>query len=367
MREINRDNLEDFIRGTAILGTGGGGDPYIGRLMLKQELDNGGKIRLIDPDDVTDDIFAISLSCMGAPTVFVEKLPNIITAIEGMRRVEKELGRKFNAIIPLECGGLNATLPLAVAARLGLPVIDGDGMGRAFPEFQMTTFNFAGVNCAPFVMTDDFGNTVIIDTADAFRAESYGRPVCVKMGGIAQIATYAMTGSQIRNSIVPRTVTLAFEIGRTIRLARISGEKSAAEALIEYFAVSNPPRFSRLVFEGKVEDVIRESSDGWVRGHVKLTNEFDDIVEIPFQNEFSKCILNGQTVVINPDLILILDRETGDAITTESLQYGQRVRVIGVSAVPIMCTPTALEIIGPRSFGFDEDYVSLEHLSWISK
>ena len=54
MTRITMDNLHDFIRGTAILGTGGGGDPYVGRLMLEQELVKCGGIDLIDPDDVRD-------------------------------------------------------------------------------------------------------------------------------------------------------------------------------------------------------------------------------------------------------------------------------------------------------------------------
>lgn len=367
MTEINLDNLNDFIRGTAILGTGGGGDPYIGGLILKQELEKCGRIELIDPKDAPDDLFAVSLACMGAPTVFVEKIPNTKTAIDGMRRSERELGRKFNAIIPLEAGGLNATLPLAVAARLGLPVVDGDGMGRAFPEFQMTTFNFAGVRCAPFVMSDDFGNTVLIDTDDASRAESYGRPVCVKMGGIAQIASYAMTGEEIRRCTVPRTVTLALAIGRTVREARIKGEQNTAEALTNYFKTSNPPRFSRTLFEGKVEDVMRESSDGWVRGQVQLVNDAGNVMEIPFQNEFTRAVLDDRTVAITPDLIMVLDRETGEAITTETLRYGQRVRVLGVAAVSIMRTPEALQIIGPHAFGVDEDYTPLENIAWNEK
>ena len=100
MSNITLDNLEDFIRGTAILGTGGGGDPYIGRLMLEQELHKCGEIRLIAPQDVPDDLFGISLACMGAPTAFVEKLPNASAMIASMRRAEKELGREFNAIVP---------------------------------------------------------------------------------------------------------------------------------------------------------------------------------------------------------------------------------------------------------------------------
>ena len=36
MRQIGKDNLEDIAIGAAVLGTGGGGDPYIGKLMAQQ-------------------------------------------------------------------------------------------------------------------------------------------------------------------------------------------------------------------------------------------------------------------------------------------------------------------------------------------
>ena len=176
-----------------------------------------------------------------------------------------------------------------MAARLGLPVIDGDGMGRAFPEFQMTTFNICGVSANPFVMTDDFGNTIVLDTDSALRTEQYGRPVCVKMGGIAQVACYAMDGQQVRESCVPRTVSLAVEIGRTIREIRVAGEVDICEGLIDYFKTSNPPRFSRILFDGKVQDVLRETKDGWTIGTVLMeaSDGSSDEMVLSFQNEFS--------------------------------------------------------------------------------
>ncbi len=366
MSVINLGNLEDFIRGTAILGTGGGGDPYIGRLMLEQELRTCGEIRLIDPENVPDDLFAVSVACMGAPTVFVEKLPNVATAIDGIRRMEKEVDRSFNAIIPLEAGGLNATLPLLVAARLGLPVVDGDGMGRAFPEFQMTTFNIYDVNVNPFVMSDDFGNTVVIETDTAIRTETYGRPVCVKMGGIAQVASYPMNGVEVRRSCVPRTVSLALEIGETVRRARIEGNEGVCETLVDYFKASNPPRFSRVLFDGKVQDVVRETSAGFTVGKARLTGLADEKSEllVTFQNEFSHAVVDGRTVALVPDLITVLDRETGEPITTETLCYGQRVKVLGIAAVDVMRTKEALVFIGPRAFAIDEDFRPLETLAW---
>ena len=45
--------------------------------------------------------------------------------------------------------------------QTGLPVIDGDGMGRAFPELQMKTFSIYGVKATPAALCDVRHNTAI--------------------------------------------------------------------------------------------------------------------------------------------------------------------------------------------------------------
>ena len=73
MEKLSLDNLEDFLRGTAFLGTGGGGDPYVGGLMLRQELEKGIDCKLIKGSEVDDNDLIIPIAVMGAPTVIVER------------------------------------------------------------------------------------------------------------------------------------------------------------------------------------------------------------------------------------------------------------------------------------------------------
>jgi len=60
-----------------------------------------------------------------------------------------------------------------------------------------------------------------------------------------------------------------------------------------------------------------------------------------------------------PDIICILDATTGEAIGTEALRYGQRVKVVALPAPAIQTTPKGLEQVGPRAFGYDFDFRSL--------
>ncbi len=74
--KIGLEHVEDLACGAAILGTGGGGDPYIGSLMLRQAIRDHGPIDLVDVEELGDDDFVVPFAMMGAPTVIVEKLPN---------------------------------------------------------------------------------------------------------------------------------------------------------------------------------------------------------------------------------------------------------------------------------------------------
>lgn len=43
-------------------------------------------------------------------------------------------------------------------------------------------------------------------------------------------------------------------------------------------------------------------------------------------------------------------------MTTEQIRYSLRVGVVVLPANPMLKTPQALQVVGPRAFGFDMDY-----------
>ena len=72
---ITAADLDDIAVGGAILGTGGGGDPYIGKLMAQRAIRKHGPVRMIDVEEVDDEALVVPCAMMGAPTVMVEKIP----------------------------------------------------------------------------------------------------------------------------------------------------------------------------------------------------------------------------------------------------------------------------------------------------
>jgi uncharacterized protein len=373
--QIELAHCRDFARGAAFLGTGGGGDPYIGRLLLEQALRRGGPAQVIAVEDLDDEALVVPIGGMGAPTAIIEKIVGFAEGERVLRTLEARLGRKATALMSAEIGGLNALYPVAMAAHLGLPIVDGDGMGRAFPELQMVSFSIFGQRLSPMVMGDENGDTVIIESSDNHRVEKLARPVVVPMGGLCMLALCPMSGSAVKECAVRGTLGLAVGIGRAIGQARRE-QSDPFEGLFAYLRSTEYYRHCKLLFDGKIVDLRRETRDGWAIGHVVLEEiapflpspaergrvraGASEPLTITFRNELLRAQRAGRTVAIVPDLIAILDRETAEPITTENLKYGQRVKVVGASVPPIMRSERALEVWGPRAFGFDEPFQPIE-------
>jgi len=355
MRLIHPENLEDIALGATVLGTGGGGDPYVGKLMALQAIRRSGPVQLVDPSEVDDDAIIAHTAMMGAPTVMVEKLPNGREIEHALLSLQSYLGKKIDYTTSAEAGGINSTIPFTVAARLGLPMVDADGMGRAFPELQMVTPTLYGISATPMAIADEKGNSAVINAPTNRWTETMARTITIDMGSTALIALYPMTGRQLKEAMIGGTLTRAETIGRTLREAR-EGHRDPIEALLRVTGGFE-------VFCGKVQDVRRRTERGFARGEATIEGLDEDEsskLVLHFQNENLVAIRDGEIIVSVPDLITVLDAETGDPITTEGLRYGFRVVVIGIPSHPKWRSPMGLEIVGPRYFGYDIDYVPIE-------
>jgi hypothetical protein len=354
---VDTDTIDDIALGATVLGTGGGGDPHVGKLVARQAIEEHGPVELLAPEDLADDDFVIPSAQMGAPTVSVEKLPGGDEAVAALERVERAVGRDADATMPIECGGINSTFPFAVAARRGLPVVDADGMGRAFPELQHETFNIYGVSGTPAAVGDEHGDTCLIETATNERLEWLARGVTVRMGGVAYVSDYPMSGREVRETAIPGTMSLARDVGAAVRTAGTDVVGAIREVTAESIYGA-----ARSLFEGKIVDVKRRNRRGFVVGDVSLDGLGPDdgqTMTIEFQNENLGARVDGEWVATVPDLITVLDRETGLPIPTESLRYGARVRVLAIPTPELMRTDAALDVWGPETFGLDTDYVPL--------
>ena len=348
MKELGLSDAQALALGAGILGTGGGGNTYLGRIWLEQEFVRSKNLcPVIDADDVDDNALICAIGTMGAPTVAVEKLPRGDELEKAVRTLESHLRAKFDAIAIGEIGGANALKPIICALQMGLPVVDGDPMGRAFPELQMDTFAIGGLDLSPLALVDCHGNQIILESVSGpLQAELYARNLTIEMGGSVALAMPVVTGAELKKFIIRKTLSLSIAIGNAVLKARGEGS-DPVEPIISLTK-------GQVLFRGKIIDVERRTTKGFSKGSMRLSafGDQNDQLEIEFQNENLIAHRNGRTVCTVPDLISLVNVEDGEPIGTEMLRYGLRVAVIGMPAPEELKTSRALEFVDPEAFGY---------------
>lgn len=351
--------------GAAALGCGGGGNSYYGQLVARRLLAANTAVRVIDVDEMEPGSFAITSAAVGAPLVALEKPPSMIALHAGLSSIRDALKGRVSAFFAAEIGGLQCIFPLLLAAEAGLPLLDGDGMGRAFPELQMTTFSIYGTTPGlPHALSSDRGalpfpslgnDEYAHSTAEppGIRFERAVRKVCTDNGGFIYL-TSAFDQKSLSRTLVRGSIALALRIGRAIASARDAARDPVA-------AIADAADGRKLIV-GKILDVERQFRAGHDWGTVRLEGVEEDrgrVAEIAFKNEYLIAKIDDKIELTVPDLITLAETETGIPVSTDILRPGLRVTVLGLPASGLLTTPAALKSVGPGAFGYDLPYVPL--------
>ena len=89
-------------------------------------------------------------------------------------------------------------------------------------------------------------------------------------------------------------------------------------------------------------------------------NEAEKAAARAVQNENLTATVEGEILATTPDLICLVDTDTFQPVPTDALKYGKRVMVVGLKCFPLWRTQAGLDLVGPRYFGVDTDYIPLE-------
>lgn len=331
--KLNSENIEALLIGLGIFGTGGGGDPEWGLKILENDLAHGRVCEIIDPEDIEDDAFVCSGGIMGSVKTLgnvshdeiVAKWEDDFVLIKAFKEMEKIKGKELDYIIPFEAGGLNTPVMMSLAARMGIPIINGDAVGRSAPETQMTSFIGHGISLTPMPLVDHLGNVIVVMEAnETTYADEIGRFVVTKGGGLGGNSHYAMTGSELKRSCVPHVITDAIEYGKAILDAREKG----LDPVKAFSGVAN----GKIMFTGVIENVAGDDKGGFYLTNVSVkgTKEFAGRkLDSVFKNETMVVWVDGEIKSIFPDIAFILDPKTGSGLMSADLEEGQEIAFVG--------------------------------------
>ena len=366
-------DCSDFIDGCLFVSTGGGGDPDTGMSILEAALAEGLSLGWSDKSLISDGALTAMVYGMGsiAPTgadqdevlrslgVGDEPRSEAQAMQDALGVLSEYLGEPIDCIVVAELGAYNSPAPLAVAARLGIPVVDGDYSGRAVPEEMQSTPHAYGVASDPLVSVDRWGNTAIVaKAANSYMLERVGRHL--SMAGITgtAVASTAIRGSRMKEILVPRTLSQCLEIGRACRLGVSRGDDPIEAAL----QVVGGWR----LFEGTVTGKEWEDSGGFMVGTLDIAGTGPSAgrsLRAWFKNEIHVTWLDGRPWVCSPDLVTLVNPQTGRGYTNTAIDAGDEVVAVGMRGLGVMREPSILaSASGPAYFGFDAPYVPIEQL-----
>ncbi|CUM65848.1 uncharacterized protein PRCAT00003497001 [Priceomyces carsonii] len=367
----------EFIRiGSYILGCGGGGDPYTKALQTKKMIESGLVIKVVDIDGIPgifespNELLTVPLAACGSPTVISEQLQGH-EFLHAFKTLIRHSNLKPNAVIPLEIGGSNGFQAFLLSGlyEYDLKVVDADLMGRAYPMiWQISPVLYKDVLGYSNIfqnssLSDGNGNDFLLSNVKSeLYAEKIIRATLSEVGSYVGMATSPLKYEELKKFSIRNSISLAWRIGRAVTLAKDSRNlDTVPEFIINAIGGSD---YGRLIFSGKIVGLEKKLIKGHLYGEVVI-EEFNSSksedkkkLVIPFKNEnlFCKYEHTPCTEIIAsvPELITVIDSETGEAIGTPDYRYGLSCFVIVMAPNQIWTSSkNALRIGGPEAFGFD--------------
>ena len=370
-RLLSEQELVDMLVGSCIQSTRGcDSAPLIDT--VRQALASGKQFRLLTMSSIPKHWLVAAVQGLGGggawdyvlERVSKQNLDSIDIAEQNLRVLDllaDFMGTDVRAIIRSEAADATATA-LLIAAQRDIPILDAGITGRAVPEVQQSIPWINGTASIPTAIVTQWGDEIIIKSAvDEYRVEDIGRAIAVASGGEATITMTPMSGRALQQGVIEGNLTEAMKYGRAVRRAREDGQDPIAALL----AVSGGYR----LFQGVVtrSDVLGDRGFNWVDVELRGTERFQGhTYRVYVKNENLVGWLDGELDAMSPDYIYNLDPATGESTpegnTLGSYLVGQEVVLVGVPAHEKWRTDRGVELMGPRHFGFDFEFIPLEEL-----
>ncbi|MBW1602013.1 DUF917 domain-containing protein [Streptomyces sp. JJ66] len=351
LRHIAARDVPVLVAGNELLSSGRGAGGLDGlALCVEALLDRHGPVPLMPLDGLSPDARCAAVGAVGGFAPLME-LPfggdEFATAV---RVLEDRTGHPLDAVVALNSAGPNALVPIAAAAALGLPLVDGDGMGRILPLIHQTTYALAGLPVTPLAAVSAAGDSVVLTSSTA-RAERLLRGLVDAAGGLMTCAMYPATAGQLRHAAIRGSTSRIMRMGELLTtqprhpavlagLSRTVGARLLASGRVVALDLPSPTASAQQYPSMPTSIVVSDpAADG-------------PVVRLEAQNEILLALIDGAVVAAVPDVVCLLDRQALRPVGVEGVAVGDHVDVLVIPAAPMWHSAAGLALAGPRAFGF---------------
>jgi DUF917 family protein len=338
MRELSENTLYTLSLGASLLGSGGGGDPAILYTPIHYLLNKNGPVNIIQPEDLSPNALVVPVALIGAPLISLERIPNTIQFLRLLEAIKQHYPNRQIILVPAEIGGCNALTPFMLAALTGLPVLDGDLIGRAFPKLNMCKPAVLGKNNQRTFITSPHGDSITFETDSLTELEAKARQITVDFGGSAAIATFIFSAAEKEDYLINGSLSRAFQLGSLLQSTELD------------FAANTQ---AKKLATGLITEVSHTIQNGFLMGYVRIKTVADELC-VFYQNEYLR-VQNqaAERLAESPAIIALLESRSSLPLTSESLRYGLKVDIYSLPAPAFWEEPFAHSQVSLNAFDLD--------------
>ena len=353
MRALTPDNVDHLATGAHFLACCI--DPtsiYIYVEMIQLAMQQR-KLQLVGVDELHPDDVVVAVGVVTQGLFFADMPPVGDEFLACISAMEAKLDRKISAVFSLAAANVNGIIPLMVGLQASLPVVDADPMGRVFPLISQTTLAIGQVGISPVVMMGMTGERAMVEADNPQRAETLVRGLVTELGGWAATAMYPCRARDLAAHGVPASISRMIDIGEIL-----DGEGSVEGKYLQLIDRLNARRIARARVS-HIEGFSGPTDPGLPAQPSSLTlvdESTGRIIRLEIQNEILLVLADGAVAAAVPDIVTLLDAESGWVVSLDDVRAGLVLDVIAIPAAPQWYSKAGLQLAGPRAFRIPLDH-----------
>ncbi len=323
---INKNMVLPAVYGGAFLGGGGGGWIADG-IELGNMAVAVGMPQLVDISELPSDSYICTVSLVGAPAAS-NRCVKPMDYVNALKNLIKNTNVKISGIISNENGAVATINGWIQSAILGIPVVDAPSNGRAHPTGVMGSMmlnknkNFISYQSAVGGNKDKGKYVEVFVKGSISTASSIIRQTSEHAGGFVAVARNPIKASYIKCNGAIGAINQAIKIGNAFLHKSDKGAMSMIEAAVDTAR-------GEIIDKGILKDKKLKTSEGFDIGEIYIVSRKGEYV-IDVWNEYMILEYNGERLATFPDLIMLMDMDTGKPIISAETSVDSRVAIIKV-------------------------------------